>query len=375
MLQNGESAGNKECCQTNRRWCLEGYFIAGGEQIRIVITTLPLRIGRSQSAQFSINHPSVSRVHAELAEEEGCLAIRDFNSRNGTFVNYAKISGLTRLHPGDFVHLGSCEFRVVSENDTLDEYRSADDTWVIKEPGGVEFQNLINDEAVYARFQPVILLEGDTIFGFESLGRGNFPGAPTRPDDLFRIAKRYGYSRTLSNIFRVHALRCAENVPGHYLIFMNIHGDELKEPDRFIGEMAQVHDLYPTMSLVAEIPEGLPLDTSTMLDLRSALRDFGYGIAYDDFGVGQSRLVQLSDCPPDYLKFDRALIAGIDTAPAARQDLVKTLVDYATSIGVATVAEGVETPGESETCRQMGFRCGQGYLYGRPMAAEEAFVM
>ncbi len=341
--------------------------------MRILVRTLPLRIGRSESAQFSINHPSISRNHAELVDEGGCLALKDSNSRNGSFVNYQKIETSKVLSAGDCIHLGSCEFRVVLENETLDENRAADETWVIKEPGGPEFQRLMDDAAVNARFQPLIMLDDDVVFAFESLGRGNFPGAPTKPDDLFRMAKRYGYSQELSNIFRIHSLRSTEKLPQNYLMFINVHPDELRKPEKFIDEMVQVHDFYPRMNIVAEIPEGLALDIEAMIDIKAALRDLGYGIAYDDFGVGQSRLVQLADCPPDYLKFDKSLICDIDSAPDARQKMVKLLADFAADIGVITVAEGVETHAESETCRQMGFRCGQGYLYGRPVPAEEAF--
>ena len=374
-MRNADPGMNKECCHANRRWCLEGAFITGNHSVRISVNVLPMRIGRSQSAQYTINHPSVSRMHAEIVEIAGCLAITDCSSRNGTYVNYTKITGPTPLFAGDFIHLGSCEFRVVAEHETLDEHRSADETWAIKEPGGPEFQRLIDDEAVYANYQPVVLLDGQVVFAYESLGRGNLPGAPTRPDDLFRLAGRYGYSRTLSNIFRGQALRSAEGLPAHYQMFFNVHSDELHDPARFLGEMAQVRDMYPSMSLVAEIPEGTALEPATLIDIRDALRDLGYGLAYDDFGVGQARLVQLSDCPPDYLKFDRELIAGIDTASALRQKMLHTLVMMAEDMGISTVAEGVETASEAATVRQLGFRCGQGYLYGRPMPPEQAFAL
>lgn len=367
------SGAQKQCCYTNRRWCLEGFFVPGAQPLRIPINILPLRIGRSETAQFTINHPSISRVHAELLDFEGCITITDSNSRNGTYVNYQKITGPTPLHAGDFIHLGSCEFRVIADNETLEEYRSADATWEIKEPGGAEFQRLIDSQAVHSHFQPVVQLNDALVFAFESLGRGNFPGAPIRPDDLFRVARRYGYSRQLSNIFRIQALRAAENLPAPYQMFFNVHMDELQEPETFIGEMAKIRDIYPNMSLVAEIPEGSELPTNTLRDIRQGLRDVGFGLAYDDFGVGQARLVQLTDCPPDYLKFDRELIAGIDTAPASRQKMVEVLVDLAHDLGVVTIAEGVETPGESETIRQLGFQCGQGYLYGRPSPADQAF--
>lgn len=374
-LQKVESAVKKLSCQVNRRWYLEGHFLGTGQQVRIRTSLLPLRIGRSQSAEHTINHPSISRMHAELLNESGVVAIRDCNSRNGTFVNYQRIQAVTPLHAGDCIHLGSCEFRVVAESETLDEYRAPDETWAIKEPGGVEFQNMLKLQSVSTRFQPVVLLDEGTVFAFECLGRGNYPGAPSKPDDLFRMAERYGYSRALSTVFRTVAFRSAQTLPGHFRLFFNVNPEELREPERFLEEMMEVNKLYPHMSLVAEIPEGMTVDTETMLRIQSTLRELGYGVAYDDFGVGQARLVQLSECPPEYLKFDRSMISNIDSAPAKRQDMVKMLVDFAKNIGVITVAEGVETPGESETCRQLGFQCGQGFLYGRPLPPEESFVI
>ena len=67
------------------------------------------------------------------------------------------------------------------------------------------------------------------------------------------------------------------------------------------------------------------------------------GIAYDDFGAGQARLLELAEVPPHYLKFDMSFVRGIDTAPASRQRLLTSLVSVARDLLVYTVAEGVET--------------------------------
>ena len=68
------------------------------------------------------------------------------------------------------------------------------------------------------------------------------------------------------------------------------------------------------------------------------------------------------------MKFDISLIRGIDSATGQRQQIVATLVSMVSNLGIATLAEGVETAAEHATCRQMGFNLGQGYLYGRPAA-------
>lgn len=374
-MQKIDTISHRECCKANRRWCLEGYFLTSGQPIRVMLMDLPLKIGRGNVTAVSINQPSISRLHAEVNNIDGCMAIRDCGSRNGTFVNHQRIMSPTVLHPGDFVHLGSCEFRVVLENETLDEHRGPDETWHVKEPGRRALQSLMTDQAVYAKFQPVVHLDSQSVFAFESLGRGNHPEAPTRPDELFRMAKHFGYSQALSHMFRVHALKSAEKMSNNYQLFINIHPDELQEPDTFIEEMGQIRDLYPQMNLVVEVPESLIIETDAVTEIQKGLKQLGYGLAYDDFGTGQSRLIQLADCPPDYLKFDRSLIANLESASRQRQKLVEMLVRFANEIGVVTVAEGVETLGESEVCRQMGFKCGQGYLFGRPMSLEQAMAI
>ena len=68
------------------------------------------------------------------------------------------------------------------------------------------------------------------------------------------------------------------------------------------------------------------------------------------------------------MKFDMSLVRDIDSATPQRQQVVGSLVQMVHNLGITSLAEGVETDGEDETCRQMGFDLGQGYLYGRPAA-------
>jgi EAL domain-containing protein (putative c-di-GMP-specific phosphodiesterase class I) len=105
--------------------------------------------------------------------------------------------------------------------------------------------------------------------------------------------------------------------------------------------------------------------------LRVELSRAGVGIAYDDFGAGQARLLELAEVPPHYLKFDMSLVRGIDTAPASRQSLLTSLVSVARDLLVYTVAEGVETAGEADVCMRIGFTHAQGFFFGRPRPIEE----
>jgi EAL domain-containing protein (putative c-di-GMP-specific phosphodiesterase class I) len=90
------------------------------------------------------------------------------------------------------------------------------------------------------------------------------------------------------------------------------------------------------------------------------------GLAYDDFGAGQARLVELVEVPPDYLKFDMKLVQKIASASLERQRMLASLVKMVHELGVAPLAEGIEEAGDHEVCRQMGFKLAQGFYYGYP---------
>jgi EAL domain-containing protein (putative c-di-GMP-specific phosphodiesterase class I) len=79
----------------------------------------------------------------------------------------------------------------------------------------------------------------------------------------------------------------------------------------------------------------------------------------------------LIQAPPDFLKFDRSLIAGIDQAPEKQRKMLKILVDMVHDMGTFALAEGIENRAEAECCRDLGFNFVQGYFYGRPAPVED----
>jgi EAL domain-containing protein (putative c-di-GMP-specific phosphodiesterase class I) len=101
------------------------------------------------------------------------------------------------------------------------------------------------------------------------------------------------------------------------------------------------------------------------------LKQLGVGVAIDDFGTGYSSLSQLSRFPIDALKIDRSFITRISTHPGEEQ-IVRTIIALADHLRVATVAEGVETDRQRLRLRRLGCRYAQGFLFARPMPAEQA---
>src|SRR5690606_14554548 len=99
-------------------------------------------------------------------------------------------------------------------------------------------------------------------------------------------------------------------------------------------------------------------------------RQAGASVALDDFGTGYSSLRHLSDLPVDRLKIDRDFVAN-----AQRNDedwrLIRAIVQLAGTFNLATTAEGIEAPEILSTLRDLGCDIGQGYLFGRPISAEQ----
>src|SRR5262245_19701021 len=104
--------------------------------------------------------------------------------------------------------------------------------------------------------------------------------------------------------------------------------------------------------------------------LRLALDDLHMTLGYDDFGAGQARLAELAEARPEYVKFDRQLISGIDRPGRHRRQVVESLVEMCKQLGIVTLSEGVETASEAAACRDLGFELMQGYFCGRPAGAK-----
>lgn len=96
----------------------------------------------------------------------------------------------------------------------------------------------------------------------------------------------------------------------------------------------------------------------------------------DDFGTGYSSLSYLQSLPVDTLKIDRAFVSDIERS-RKNFDIVKTILTLARSLGLETVAEGIETPQELDILRDLGCEYGQGFYFSRPLDREacEAWAM
>jgi EAL domain-containing protein (putative c-di-GMP-specific phosphodiesterase class I) len=348
-------------------WSLVG-LVHGSERLStIALTPLPFRIGRRSGLQMTLPATSVSREHAEFYLDGDRLRLRDLGSTNGTFVNRKRVQD-EAVGDGDVINFGEYEFRLATENSV-----NSWGTMVMGElpqpqqllKGTRELGELLRLGAVTVEFQPIVTLPHRTVVGYEALGRGNYPGLPVNPMELFEIAASLGVQSELSRVFRRKALEIAGSRAGMPTLFLNTHPSELAEPG-LLEALIELRRQMPTQRITIEIHEAAVVKTSHIAELRVGLRDHGIGLAYDDFGAGQARLLELSEVPPECLKFDVRFVRDIDQAPESKRRMLKSLVDIARDLGVEPLAEGVETAPEAEVCVALGFTLGQGYHFGRP---------
>ena len=183
---------------------------------------------------------------------------------------------------------------------------------------------------------------------------------------MFAAAKVLNLEGELSRILREEGIRSGQVLPQAHTLFVNTHPVEMEDIDLLVFSLNELRELEPQRPLVLEIHEASVTGSEQMTQLRAALTDLKIGLAYDDFGAGQARLVELVEVPPDYLKFDMKLVQNLNAASLERQKMLASLVQMVRDLGITPLAEGIETPGDDATCRQIGFTCAQGFYYGYP---------
>jgi EAL domain-containing protein (putative c-di-GMP-specific phosphodiesterase class I) len=109
---------------------------------------------------------------------------------------------------------------------------------------------------------------------------------------------------------------------------------------------------------------------NTAMEVLGGLRALGVSISMDDFGTGYSSLSYLNSFPIDVLKIDRSFVGRMTDGDQPLQ-IVRTIIELARVLGMDVVAEGIETSEQYQLLHQMGCRFGQGYLFAKPMPAEQ----
>ncbi len=353
-------------------WCLEGYVDDKREVWRTLVHKVPFQVGRRADSDLVLPFGRVSHQHAELIQRHTGLCLRDMGSTNGTFLNGKRVDQECQLKDGDIVHFADHEFRLVTfsalhppsatQTIRLDDFHLPSRNFDRVR----DLRNMLHSGEARAVFQPLVHLTTGETMGYEVLGRGQLAGIETPPPELFFLAEAQNLELDLSAAFRNRGAQDAAQLPGEPAIFVNTHPAELTHSDILFTSLTELRNRFPDLSLILEIHESAVADLSALQSLRSRLETIDIGIAFDDFGTGQARLLELTDVAPQYVKFDRIWVENLHRATRRRLDMVATLTNMVTNMGIETIAEGIESQEEADACREIGFAYAQGYYFGRP---------
>ncbi|HWA93951.1 MAG TPA: EAL domain-containing protein [Terracidiphilus sp.] len=220
-------------------------------------------------------------------------------------------------------------------------------------------------------FQPLVELRSGRVFGFEALARIEKDGNdPILPREFITVAERAGLINEVTRQVSIKAMQALAGVSVPYTLSINISPQQLQNSD-LPGtiEMMTRQTGFAPERLHIEITEGALIDN--MNHARKAfadLRRLGCKLAMDDFGTGYSSLHHLQGLPFNTLKVDRSFVSSMTRERESRK-IVAAVLGLGHSLGLETLAEGVETDEQAEMLVQMGCDQGQGWLFGRPVPA------
>ncbi|HET7839801.1 MAG TPA: EAL domain-containing protein, partial [Rectinemataceae bacterium] len=223
-------------------------------------------------------------------------------------------------------------------------------------------------------FQPIVDLAGNRVLGAEALVRWRRgDGKLELPGDFIPLAEETGIIVQLGDwILRAACSAAAawRDLGLPMYVSVNISPRQFEQPGlalRIETALAEA-GLEPELLAVEITESAIMRDVELALHTMSALKELGIRLAIDDFGTGYSSLSYLSRFPIDKLKIDQSFTRGIEES-ASTASIVNAVIAMAESLGIGTIAEGIETEGQRDYLERRGCGEGQGYLFSEPIDA------
>lgn len=231
---------------------------------------------------------------------------------------------------------------------------------------------------IFLLYQPILSLADGRLSGFEALVRWRHPELGLiGPDRFIPIAEETGQILPLGRFVLETAVaglkrwRALSGLP--IAVNVNLSARQMWDPtyvDDMLGWLAGIG----ADGLKIEVTESMTMsDPERALAILGRFHDLGIPLCMDDFGTGYSSLSYLGRFPFDVLKIDKSFVRDL-SAGSGRARLVRGIVNLAHDLGLDVVGEGVETEGERAILAGLGCDYAQGYLFARPLPAEEAEV-
>jgi diguanylate cyclase (GGDEF)-like protein len=240
-----------------------------------------------------------------------------------------------------------------------------------------ELHQAVRRDELRVRFQPQMDLRTGRLIGVEALVRWEHPTlGMLAPYEFVPLAEESGLIVEVDTWVLRHACEqvaswIAQGLPP-VRVAVNMSARHFQSPERLVGTIRDaLHDTgLPAGLLELEVTEGLAVVEDRSAETLQRVRDLGVSISIDDFGTGYSMLGRLHRFPVDRLKIDRSFVREI-VSSKAEAPIVSAIIAMARSLGIESVAEGIETLEQQTYLRNRGCDLGQGFLFSHPVEAVE----
>ena len=241
-----------------------------------------------------------------------------------------------------------------------------------------ELRSALDEGQLVLYYQPKVELATGRVSGVEALVRWEHPrGGLLTPDEFIPLLEQSSLLRRFT-LYIVEAaladcsawraagldVKVAVNLSMRNLLDSHLPGDLRSLIHRSPNLKADSLELEITESMIMSDPERI-------FRVCTGLRELGFQLTVDDFGTGYSSLAYLQRLPVSSLKIDKSFVTAMATGDADSETIVRSTLHLAHNLGLAVVAEGVETEDVCETLTDLGCGHAQGYFFSRPLPADD----
>jgi diguanylate cyclase (GGDEF)-like protein/PAS domain S-box-containing protein len=234
----------------------------------------------------------------------------------------------------------------------------------------------LDRDELEVHYQPLYSLEGHRIVGAEALVRWRHPtNGLISPARFIPMAEETGLILPLGRHVLGKACKQARSIRDRLgvdlPVSVNLSPRQFAESG-LLRQVAAALDAagLPSDLLIVEITETMVMeDLSSARAVMKKLNRLGVRLAIDDFGTGHSSLAYLKQFPVHEVKVDRSFVQGVANSPVDSA-IVRAVIDLADAMGIASVAEGVETEDQAAVLKMLGCQIGQGFYFSQPLPAE-----
>lgn len=240
-----------------------------------------------------------------------------------------------------------------------------------------DLRNALPRDEMRLHFQPVIEFASGKLVKAEALLRWQHPRKGLLlPSAFITIAEEGGLIHELGNWAFMQSLdwssRWGALTGAPFQIGVNASPIQFMQHKQAMNWGRKLNDSsMPSSCISVEITEGVLFNTSSVTEQQLLeMRGAGIEVAIDDFGTGFSSMAYLKKLDVDYLKIDQSFVRGTTHDNHSRV-IAETIIVMAHKLGLKVIAEGIETPEQQDWLRQAGCDYGQGFLFSRPLPAEQ----